>query len=78
MRTQVRSLASLSGLRIQCCCQLWCKSQTQLGSQVTVAVAGSYSSNYTFSLGTSICWGASLKRPKKKKKKGYKLRSYKW
>ena len=29
MRTQAPSLASLSGLRIQRCCQLWCRSQTQ-------------------------------------------------
>ena len=28
----------LSGLRIWCCHQLWCKSQTKLGSCITVAV----------------------------------------
>ena len=28
MRTQVRSLALLSGLRIQCCHELWCRLQT--------------------------------------------------
>ena len=28
--TQVRSLASLSGLSIQCCCELWCRSQSSL------------------------------------------------
>ena len=32
MRTQVRSLASLSGLRIQCCPELCCRSKTWLGS----------------------------------------------
>ena len=32
MRTQVQSLASLSGLRIQCCHELWYRSQTWLGS----------------------------------------------
>ena len=32
MRLQVRSLASLSGLR------MWCRSQMQLGSDVAVAV----------------------------------------
>ena len=38
MRTQLRSLASLSGLRIQHCCELWCRLQTQLGSGIAVAV----------------------------------------
>ena len=32
MRTQVWSPALLSGLRIQCCRELWCRLQTQLGS----------------------------------------------
>ena len=31
-------LASLSGLRIQCCRELWCRSQTRLRSCVAVAV----------------------------------------
>ena len=31
-RLQVQSLASLSGLRIQHCCELWCRSLTWLGS----------------------------------------------
>ena len=34
VRTQVRSLASLSGLRIQPCHELWSRSQMQLGSHV--------------------------------------------
>ena len=38
-RTQVQSLASLSGLRILHCRELWCESQTQLGSGIAVAVA---------------------------------------
>ena len=29
---------SFSGLRIQCCYELWCRLQTRLGSQVAVAV----------------------------------------
>ena len=71
MRFQVRSLASISGLRIQCCRELWCRSQTWLGSDVAVAVveAHSYSSNWTPSLGTSTCLGCSPKKQKKKKKK---------
>ena len=41
----------------------------QLRSSIAVALAqaGSYSSNWTPGLGTSICYGAALKRPKKKK-----------
>ena len=39
MRTQVRSLASLSGLRIRHCLELWCGLQTRLGFQVAVAAA---------------------------------------
>ena len=38
MRTQVWSLALLRGLRIQCCHELWCRSQMQLGSGVALAV----------------------------------------
>ena len=33
-----QSLASLSGLRIEHCCELWCRSQTWLGSRIAVAV----------------------------------------
>ena len=49
MRTWVRFLASLSGLRIRRCRELWCRLQTWLGSGVAVAVmqAGSYSSDLT-------------------------------
>ena len=65
---QVPSLASPSGLRIQHCRELWCRSQMQLGSRTAVAVAvawaSSCSSDSIPSLGTSICprYG-----PKKKK-----------
>ena len=38
MRTQVRSLGSLSGLSIQNCPELWCRSQTRLGSGIAMAV----------------------------------------
>ena len=38
MGLQVRSLASLTGLRIRCCCELWCSLQTQLGSGIAEAV----------------------------------------
>ena len=36
--TQVQSLASISGLRIWHCHELWCRSQTQLRSHVAMAV----------------------------------------
>ena len=39
MRLQVRSLASLSGLRIWHCLELWYRSQTWLRSGVAVIVA---------------------------------------
>ena len=38
VRLRVQSLASLSGLRIRRCRELWCMSQTQLSSGVAVAV----------------------------------------
>ena len=65
-RTQIRSLPSLSRLRILCCHELWCSLQNRLRSGVAVAVvqAGGYSSNLTRSLGTTTCWGCSLKRQK--------------
>ena len=39
MRMLVRSLASLSRLRIEHCSELWCRLQTWLTSGVAVAVA---------------------------------------
>ena len=38
MRLRVRSLASLSGLTIRRCRELWCRLQTRLGSRVAVAL----------------------------------------
>ena len=38
MRLWVPSLALFSGLRIPCCCELWCRSQMWLGSGIAVAV----------------------------------------
>ena len=71
MRLWVWSLALLSGFRIQCFHELWCRLQTWLGSGVAMAVmkASSYSSNSTPSLGTSICRGCGPKKTKDKKKK---------
>ena len=71
MRTRVRSLASLSESGIQRCCELWCRSQTCLGSGVAVvlAQAGGNSSDETPSVGTSICCECSPKKTKTEKKK---------
>ena len=64
----VRSLASLSGLRSRRCRELWCRSQTWLRSHIAVPVAyaGSYSSNLTPSLATSICHEYNPKKTRKK------------
>ena len=71
MGLQVRSLALLSGLWIQRCYDLWCGLQARLGPRVAVAVvrASSYSSDWTSSLGTSICCGCGPKTTKDKKTK---------
>ena len=65
----VQSLALLSGLRIQCYWELWCRSQTQLRSGDTVAAAnaGNYSSNSAPSLGTSRCCRCGPKKQNKNK-----------
>ena len=39
MKLQVQSLALLSGSRIWCCHELWCRLQMRLGSRIAVAVA---------------------------------------
>ena len=74
MRMRVWSQASLSGLRIQCCCEL-CRSQMWLrsGVPVTVAQAGSWSSNWPPSLGTSMCCICGPKKLKKKKPNKQKM-----
>ena len=66
MRTKVQSLASLSGLRIQRCPELCCRSQVRLGSgiAVTVVQASGSSSDSTPSLGISTCHGYSPKKQK--------------
>ena len=73
MRTQVRSLASLSGLRTRHCRELWCGLQMQLRSRVAVAVVSARSciSDLTLSVGTSICckWGPKKKAKKKKRER---------
>ena len=53
-------------LRVCRCRELWCRSQMRLRSGVAVAVASSYSSESTPSLGTSICCWCSPKETKDK------------
>ena len=61
-------LASLTELGIWCCCELWCRLQTQLGSHIAVAVveASSCSSCLTPSPGTCVYLRYSPKEGKKK------------
>ena len=63
--------ASIHGLRIRHRSELWCRSQTRLGSGVAAAVAeaSGYGFDWTPSLGTSICCGCGPKKQKPKKKK---------
>ena len=71
MRTQVPSLASLTGLRIQHCCELWCRSKMRLGSGVAVALvlASGYSSDWTPQPGNLYMPQVQPYKAKKKKKK---------
>ena len=63
MGTQIQPLASLSGLRIWRYHELWCRSQTWLGSRTAVALIRP--------LGWELpcATGAALKRLKKRKRK---------
>ena len=58
MRMRVWSLALLSGSKIRGCCELWCRSQTLLGSRIAMAVV-------TPGLGTSTWHGCGPKETKK-------------
>ena len=64
MRTRARSLASLSGLWIWRCHELWCRSQTCLGS----GVASNCSSILPLAWELPICCRWGPKKQKKKKK----------
>ena len=69
MRLQAQSLASLSGLRIWHCCELWCRLQTRLRYL--------YSSDQTPSLGTSICCRCGPRKRQKDKNKKTKTKQNK-
>ena len=65
----------LSGLRIQHCHRLWRRSQMWLRSVMAVASAGSYSSNSSPCLGTSVC---RRRGPKKEGRKEEKMERRNW
>ena len=62
LRTQVRSLALISGLRIQHCRELCCRSQTRLGSGIAVALIQPLAWELPYAIGVAL---------KTKKKKNY-------
>ena len=70
MRLRAQSLASFHGLRIWHCRELWWRLQRRLGSCVAGAGAGagSCSSNWTPSLGTTIWPGYSPPKQNRKRK----------
>ena len=76
MRMWVQSLALLSGLRIRHCCELWCRSRSQMWLRAHVAVAvvqaSSDSSDLTLSLGISVCPEHGPKKHTHKKTKKQK------
>ena len=68
MRLRVQSLASLSVLRIWHCRELCCRSQTQLGSGIAVAVVlAAIASNGPLAWEPPNASGAALKKAKEKK-----------
>ena len=75
MMLQVWSLATLSELKTWHCHELWCRLQTWLGFCIAVAVAqaSSCSSDWTPSLGISICLGWGPKRWKSQNKTKHKI-----
>ena len=75
MRTQVQSLAPLSGSGIWHWHELWCSSLRWLRSGIAVAVVGdsSYSSDWTPSLGAAQ---EMAKRPKKERLQNPRFSSF--
>ena len=71
MRMQVQSLASLSGSRIWHCHELWCRSQTWLGSHIAVAVVQLAAAALIRPLAQKLPYaaGTALKKKRRKRKK---------
>ena len=71
MRIWIQSLASLSGLRIWCCHELWGRSQMRLRSRIALAVAWPVAA----ALIRPLAWelpcasGMALKKKKKRENK---------
>ena len=83
MRLRVRSLASLSGLRIQRCRELWCRLQMRLGSCIAVALAWAVAAAPIRPLAWEPPYAAGAaqemaKRQKQKTKKNPELQPTKW
>ena len=74
MKMRVRSLASLSGLRIQHCRELWCRSPPQLGSGIAVLGHRPAATAPIRLLAWELPYakGAALKRKEKKKLNKFK------
>ena len=71
MRFRVGSLASLSGLRIRCCPDLWYRLQTQLRSRVALWLwcrLEAVALIRPLAWGPSYATGVALEKTKKKKK----------
>ena len=69
MRLWVQSLASFSGLRIQCCHELWCRSQMQLGSCISSCIFVALAPIRLLAWGPPYAAGAAQEMAKRKKKK---------
>ena len=65
IRLQIRSLTSLSGLRIWCCHELWCRSRHSLDLMWLWCRPAGCSSNLTPVWEPPCAMGAALKRQKK-------------
>ena len=87
MAQQVKNLigvhedvASLPGLRIRCCCELWCRSRWGLG----LALLWLWCRPAAVALLCPLAWerpyavGAVLKRQKKKRKEMQRLKDGSW
>ena len=64
---QVQSPNSLSGLRISCCLELWCRSQTPLRSYIAVAVVPPLAWELPYAT------SAALKSPKKRERENLRI-----
>ena len=68
MRTWVRTLALLSGLRVQHCCELWCRSQTWLTDLLLLQLWCRPAPIWPLAWEPLYTMGATLKKGEKKKK----------